>query len=85
MLGGAVCCNCGCDELKYLEINHINGGGTKELKKIKGTLTRFILSGRRNLKDLNVLCRTCNAMDFLQKKHTSELGFHEVTWVPFRP
>ena len=27
MLGGCRCCNCGCDELSFLEINHINGGG----------------------------------------------------------
>ena len=31
-LGGAVCSECGCDEISILEINHKSGGGNKLAK-----------------------------------------------------
>lgn len=66
--GRVECANCGCDDVNILEINHINGGGCKEHKAIGKSLRDSILNGSRNIDDLNVLCRVCNAADFVARK-----------------
>jgi len=65
------CANCGCDEPRFLEVNHINGGGRKE-QKTRGTgLTQnpilLIQTGKRGIEDLNLLCKPCNALDHLER------------------
>jgi len=68
--GKPVCGNCGCDDVRLLEINHINGGGFQEWKKCPGS--RFIDKinrGDRKIDDLNILCRVCNAQDYLERKY----------------
>ena len=54
---GGKCVYCGCDNYDILELNHINGGGTKEKK---GTLTvaREVLKGLRT--DIELTCSICN-------------------------
>ena len=61
------CVRCGCDDMRLLEINHKNGGGTKENK---GGMNRFldIVAERRSVDDLEILCRPCNAIHFLELK-----------------
>ena len=83
MLGGAICVECGCDELSFLEINHIGGGGSMEWKSNKGSLMDLILSGRRSVDGLNVLCRVCNAVEFLTRKNKSPGGGFVVHWEKF--
>jgi len=83
MIGGAVCISCGCDEIAFLEINHINGGGSKEHKLRKCCLADSILSGKRSIEGLNVLCRVCNAIDFLKRKKPESFGFHITRWEKF--
>jgi hypothetical protein len=83
LLGGK-CVHCGCDNPLALEINHVNGGGTKEHKTIysKGGRTPFyraILIGRRSIKDLELTCRVCNANHFLQRQGITGII---VTWNP---
>jgi hypothetical protein len=65
-----ICIRCGCDDPRFLEINHKNGGGSKETR---GTSKRqkfetAILSGARPIDDLEILCRACNAIHFLELK-----------------
>lgn len=69
--GEPKCVNCGCDDQRLLEINHINGGGNKELKNGKNTnaFAWNIYMGRRNTSDLNLLCRVCNALHYLEGKY----------------
>jgi hypothetical protein len=65
-----VCENCGCTDIRLLEINHKNGGGTKEREKGKSS-AKFawnIYMGRRNIDDLNLLCKVCNALHALEMK-----------------
>lgn len=62
------CANCGCGDIRFLEINHINGGGRKEYKKIKTSFYNYILNGNRKINDLNVLCKVCNTLHYIQKK-----------------
>lgn len=62
------CVRCGCDDPRILEINHKNGGGAIELR-IKGTqLYHDIASGKRKTDDLELLCKPCNAIHYLELK-----------------
>lgn len=65
-----VCENCGCNDLRILEINHINGGGTKEREggKSSNQFATDIYMGRRGVDDLNLLCKVCNALHYLEMK-----------------
>jgi DNA-directed RNA polymerase subunit RPC12/RpoP len=64
------CANCGCDDIRFLEINHINGNGGKELRATGQTKFLYdIALGRRNTSDLNLLCRVCNALYYLKTKY----------------
>lgn len=72
LLGGAKCVNCGCEELSFLEFNHIDGGGCREWnsKTNHTPMSEQLLRHGRSSKGLNVLCRVCNALDFLKRKNT---------------
>ena len=64
-----ICSNCGCNDINLLEINHMNGGGKKELDALKsGDLKYLIINGSRKTDDLNLLCRPCNGLDYLERK-----------------
>lgn len=75
-----VCENCGCDSLPLLEINHKNGGGTKEVRSGKSTNQFYldIYKGRRNTDDLNLLCKVCNSLHYLELKN-GKLPY-TITW-----
>jgi len=79
-LGGALCVRCGCNELGFLEFNHKNGGGGKEWRESKKCMADRILSGERNTEDLEILCRLCNALHFLESKNETATRF-TVRWV----
>jgi hypothetical protein len=66
------CRNCGCDDIRVLEINHINGGGTQETKHLGAGVNfyRLIVNGKRSVNDLNILCKICNALDFIQRTYS---------------
>lgn len=78
-LGGPVCINCGCTELKILEINHKNGGGRKEFRtKNSAQHYRDILSGKSDKDLYEVTCRICNALHYV--KDIMGVNGHKVTW-----
>jgi len=65
-----VCVRCGCDDIRLLEINHKNGGGRKESGQGKqSTFCGDILHGRREVDDLELLCRVCNSWHYLEMKY----------------
>ena len=73
------CVNCGCDDMRFLEVNHIDGGGHAEQRKYKTkTFYRRILDGSRKTDDLNILCRVCNALYYLETRYGKPPM--EVTW-----
>jgi len=80
ILGGAICKRCGCTEVTFLEINHKNGGGCKEYRAIGNHLLGIILRGERTTEDLEVLCRVCNALDYLEQKNPVPAKHFTVTW-----
>ena len=85
LVGGAVCNRCGCNELDYLEFNHKNGGGAKEFRERARQLrysgmTDQLLTGKRKFDDLEVLCRVCNALEFLERKNDKHKGRFTIIW-----
>jgi len=69
-IGLLVCNNCGCDEYNLLEINHINGDGCQERKvKQTGKFYLEIVNGTRTTDDLNILCKPCNLLHYLELRH----------------
>ena len=77
------CNRCGCNDLKLLEINHINGGGRQEYKNSThhGNVHfhRLIVTGRRKINDLELLCRPCNSIHYLELKFKRPLPM-QVVW-----
>jgi len=70
------CAMCGCDDTRFLEVNHIKGGGHKEQReydkedhKVGHNMILLIYNGKRGLEDLNLLCRACNSIDHLEREH----------------
>jgi len=68
------CAMCGCDDTRFLEVNHIKGGGRKEQKGFKDedhassqNIIMLIHKGKRDVEDLNLLCRICNSIDHLER------------------
>ena len=53
------CNRCGCEDFDCLEINHKEGGGSKEIREYGGSmqLHHAIRRGDRTTDDLELLCR----------------------------
>ena len=67
----------GCTDIRCLQIDHINGGGAKELKRFSGSVSsmmNYYLKHESNIKEkLQILCANCNWI----KRHTNnELKRH---------
>lgn len=87
LVSDARCEKCGCDELDYLEYNHKGGGGAKEFReyyKQNGNylgMTDLLLSGKRKPDGLEILCRVCNAVEFLERKNNNHAGRYNIQWI----
>ena len=60
---GNICACCGEDRIEFLSIDHINGGGNKERKKLKlsGGVSFYQYLRKNNFpKGYRVLCHNCN-------------------------
>jgi hypothetical protein len=67
-----VCSNCGCEDIRMLQINHKNGGGGAEKRANNWKPLHFylaIISGERPAEDLNVLCGVCNIKHYYEMKY----------------
>jgi hypothetical protein len=63
-----ICPRCGCLDINFLTINHINHDGSKERNKSSSIQFYYnIINGKRNTKDLNLLCKVCNWIYTLEK------------------
>lgn len=65
--GTIACVRCGCDRAELLEINHKNGGGRRDL--VGKWFYRSIVKLERETDDLELLCRPCNAIHYLEMKY----------------
>src|SRR3990167_7141937 len=59
---GGICCICGFDDFRALQIDHINGGGIKEIRKVNGTvyINNVIKSVLNEENKYQLLCANCN-------------------------
>lgn len=76
------CVRCGCDRFEFLEINHKNGGGAQERKNNGSSNMTFyslILKGERSTTDLEILCKPCNSIHYLELKSGESLPY-KLTW-----
>ncbi|MDD3412375.1 MAG: hypothetical protein PHY47_00055 [Lachnospiraceae bacterium] len=55
---GDKCCRCNFDDLRVLQIDHINGGGSQERKTKSGT--SYLYHVLKNLSKYQLLCANCN-------------------------
>lgn len=69
------CAKCGCEDTRFLEVNHIKGGGNKERKKLSEddnyesqNMILLIHKNKRGIEDLNLLCKPCNGIDHLERE-----------------
>ena len=64
------CHECGCDDPRIIEINHVFGGGAMEARRLRYYRQFYsdILSGVRTTEDLNLLCKVCNILHYIQLK-----------------
>ena len=63
------CSNCGCNDLRFVEVNHKDGGGSKELKHRSYRFYRDIIDGTRKIDNLNLLCKVCNHAYYVKLKY----------------
>lgn len=61
----------GCTDIRCLQVDHINGGGTEEMRG-KGiyTIWNEYLKGIRDIKLLQVLCANCNVIKRVENKES---------------
>ena len=63
-LGGATCACCGETDFKFLTIDHIDGGGRRDLKRLSGgnlgVYRRIVKHHSATSKSYRVLCWNCN-------------------------
>ncbi len=85
------CVYCPCDDLRFLEINHKNGGGAREASKYvtkEGRIGRAhsnfywdIVKGRRSTDDLEVTCGPHNRWHYYKLKYGDDANRFKITWV----
>jgi hypothetical protein len=67
LLGGK-CVKCGFSDTRALQIDHVNGGGTKERVKDSRIAEKNVING--NTTDYQLLCANCNWIKrFENKEH----------------
>lgn len=62
------CERCGCDDYRFLELNHRLGNGAEDRAKLmqSARLHKEIVSGRRSATEFEILCRPCNHIHYLE-------------------
>lgn len=57
---GNKCTRCGFDDKRALQIDHINGGGQKEIKKINNSRKYYLYVLQDTTNKYQILCANCN-------------------------
>jgi hypothetical protein len=78
VLGGK-CVKCGFSDIRALQIDHINGGGTKELKEFysmgKIKYYKSIIENELRNNKYQLLCANCN---WIKRFENNEFGGNEI-------
>lgn len=69
---GHVCCRCGFSDKRALQIDHVNGGGNRELKEVRNNATYL----QKVIKDTEgtyqILCANCNWIKRFERNEEAE-------------
>jgi len=65
---GGECVCCGETEIRFLTIDHIDGGGTKQRNDIRGTNFYYFLKKNNYPSGYQILCANCNMAKGQEKK-----------------
>lgn len=73
---GNKCVRCSFSDIRALQIDHINGGGKKEILAFKGNFRNYYKNIRKNvksgdLKKYQLLCANCNWIKRYENKECS--------------
>jgi hypothetical protein len=74
LLGGRTCGVCGMKDVEVLTIDHVNGGGTRERKTMKGyppMIWYYSAHHEAARRNLQVLCRNCNWKRYLSRSRNA--------------
>lgn len=91
---GGKCEQCGFDDPRALQTDHINGGGTAEQRIMGNATARFYAKVLANRSDYQLLCANCNTIKKIEMKeatgprHITRRVLTErpdVGWVPGKP
>lgn len=71
---GKQCVNCGFDDIRALQIDHIEGGGHKEKSKITTHYFKFVLGEiLKGSTKYQVLCANCNWIKRAENKEVRRI------------
>lgn len=74
---GGVCKECGFDDHRALQIDHINGDGAKDKKIVKSNYYWSVIeSTRKKEKKYQVLCANCNWIKRFENKEVTKKTFY---------
>jgi len=59
------CVNCGCNDIAILEVNHIERNVTEQERRNSRRFYIDIISGARPTIDLEILCKLCNWLHYM--------------------
>lgn len=59
---GNICGHCGFTDQRAFQLDHVNGGGTKERKEKCWNYQLVLLDARKNPTKYQLLCANCNAI-----------------------
>lgn len=68
---GNKCCFCGFKDIRCLQVDHIDGGGGKEVKKL-GHQGIYLKIRQGNIKEYQLLCANCNWIKRVEKNETCQ-------------
>lgn len=73
---GSKCSNCGETDVRILEVNHIDGGGREDRRGYKNYQAFYaaILSKKKNVGNLDLLCANCNVLYEYQRGKRGKNG-----------
>ena len=74
------CVYCGCDDIRFLEINHKEGGGAKETLMSGSNFYWAIVKGERPTNDLEVTCGPHNRWHFYKLKYGEAADRFQIVW-----
>lgn len=77
-----VCVYCGCDDIRFLEVNHKKGGGAKETQTSGNNFYWDIIKGRRPVEDLEIACGLHNKLHYYKLKYGADAANFLISWLP---